>query len=337
MGGAASIKPDWSDLDRSNSNCDHRNMTGFPNTIVGSDEQYQSIEARDDSPKPDQICALVLDTLCQLLDNSGILLLSRSVNAKQHFYRYFEIHYPEELDMILMALSSRSGQVFPIDPDVKYTIMMAFPWFMTSSGYTDWCRNRLGLSPEASDPIGNLELLFTDYQKPPLNSLLQIVIVSTLKHPECIYLMKSPWFHSFAEATEGLPIGVSLVLADDAKEYPIMYSNKSMEDMFGVPRNHSLGAPWKNHQEIHRDSMPRMHAVWSSLKSSVPARVDLSHVLRDGRPLKTTVLTKPVYDMGCRYRFMVMIQIVDHVELLKVAGDFLAIVPNLVPCESMSD
>lgn len=197
-----------------------------------------------------------------------------------------------------------------------------------------WCKEKLSIensmtSVAAEEAVDDL-LMSTI----PCNTEVVFDImhqVSELRPMECgILLTPGSWFREFAEAVEGLPVGVYLSLADSSMGYPVLYANKHTEDFSGQSRSVILGERNSLYDVTAEDSRISKRFRWA-LDSAVPTRCIVTASSSTGDTVPVTLLSKPLFDVYSRYRYVITMQTADlSSEALLRLSVFLLYVPNVV-------
>jgi len=142
------------------------------------------------------------------------------------------------------------------------------------------------------------------------------------------------WMISLFRALENLPFSITISEAIEREYFPLVYVNTAFETMTGHNRCDILGRSCKFLQTSYTEQ-DSLISLSIALRTAKPERVVLTNINKYGDIFKNFLLTKPVFDVAGRYRFVVGIQINASLSSccaaeLIMAENFINMFPNRV-------
>ena len=213
------------------------------------------------------------------------------------------------------------------------TAVRRFPWFLTSPQYREWLLGMMewGYCTELSED----ELLDSLTQDTRLHAIdiedIRHSILSSIEHiSRCSGLLHPQgWFRSFISFAEYLPATVLITLPDD--DHTLVYANRYIEEMLGYSSMELVGSCCPLLLPKKSDDKTAIQKLQNAIKCSQPISLALTCRSKNDNLVHCHILSKPMYDIMCNYRFVVSIISNDlRQEKIHVLGQFLSITPNVI-------
>eukprot|EP01041_Mallomonas_annulata_P008556 gene8556-17647_t len=130
-------------------------------------------------------------------------------------------------------------------------------------------------------------------------------------------LRSDGWLTAFITAAETLPIGITLsVVSKHRQGYPVVYVNKTFQDVCGYKREEVVGERFGFMQgadtQLRPEASDGVERITLALATATPTVVSLSSQ-RHGLPFSSVVGVKPIKDQWRTYRYVIGI----HTETAK--------------------
>ena len=221
---------------------------------------------------------------------------------------------------------------------VTLMILGAFPWFVASKAYQDWCENELGSNVANEGREDRLDELFSFREGATEETVTRAIASVDSKEIDRL-LASGSWLDSLLAAVEDLPICVSLSTANvNRKGFPLIYVNKAFEATTGYLRSEIVGQNCRFLQSGGFCEQEIINKLTTALAAAAPVKVAITNYRKDGTTFKNLLAMKPIFDTKGTYRFVIGVQFdvtADDADITKInmIDDLLSILPNVVFCE----
>ena len=221
---------------------------------------------------------------------------------------------------------------------ITLMILGAFPWFVASKAYQDWCENELGSNMNYDGREDRLDELFS-YREGATEETVTRAIASVDAKEIDRLLASGSWLDSLLAAVEDLPICVSLATANvNRRGFPLIYVNKAFETTTGYMRSEIVGQNCRFLQSGGFCEQEIINKMTHALATASPIKVAITNYRKDGTTFKNLLAMKPIFDTKGTYRFVIGVQFdvtAEDADISKInmIDDLLSILPNVVFCE----
>jgi PAS domain S-box-containing protein len=221
---------------------------------------------------------------------------------------------------------------------ITLMILGAFPWFVASKAYQDWCESELGANMSYEGREDRLDELFSFREGATEETVTRAIASVDTKEIDRL-LAYGSWLDSLLAAVEDLPICVSLSTANvNRKGFPLIYVNKAFESTTGYMRSEIVGQNCRFLQSGGFCEQEVINKLTSALASASPIKVAITNYRKDGATFKNLLAMKPIFDTKGTYRFVIGVQFDVTAEdadisRINMIDDLLSILPNVVFCE----
>ena len=217
-------------------------------------------------------------------------------------------------------------------------ILAAFPYFVGSQAYQEWCESVLGADTSYEGREDRLDALFS-FREGASEETVNEAVASVDAREIDRLLATGAWLDSFFAAVEDLPVCVSLATANvNRKGFPLIYVNKAFEQTTGYSRSEIVGQNCRFLQSGGFCEQEIINKMTHALATASPIKVAITNYRKDGTTFKNLLAMKPIFDTKGTYRFVIGVQFdvtAEDADISKInmIDDLLSILPNVVFCE----
>ena len=217
-------------------------------------------------------------------------------------------------------------------------ILAAFPYFVGSKAYQEWCESVLGADASYEGREDRLDALFAFREGASEDTINDAVASIDSKEIDRL-LATGAWLDSFFAAVEELPICVSLSTANiNRRGFPLIYVNKAFESTTGYSRSEIVGQNCRFLQSGGFCEQDMIDKMTHALATASPIKVAITNYRKDGSTFTNLLAMKPIFDTKGTYRFVIGVQFdvtAEDADISKInmIDDMLTILPNVVYCE----
>ena len=287
-----------------------------------------------DAPSKSKAVAIVKaeDLIASYTDECRIDPKMASVNLRKsinHYKSTVDLNSAEKDEFDLNLVKNQA---------IALMILGAFPWFVASKAYQDWCESELRSNVTCEGREDRLDELFS-LKEDATEETISLAMASVDAKEIDRLLASGSWLDSLLAAVEDLPICVSLSTADiSRKGFPLIYVNKAFESTTGYMRSEITGQNCRFLQTGEICEQDVIDKLSAALSSAVPVKVAITNYRKDGSTFLNLLAMKPIFDTRGKYRFVIGVQFDvtsegDKITKINLIDDLLSILPNVVFCE----